>query len=73
MSPTAAPGPEVEIRWLVIWPNGEVYATHGDEVSANAALKALTSALTSYTVPEVYFPVVKRRRRTITRTPWEDA
>jgi hypothetical protein len=68
-------GPEVaqETRWLITWPNGEVYGTHQDEISARAGMVALTSVLTSYTVPEEYFPTVKRRKRTITKTPWEDA
>jgi hypothetical protein len=71
----AANGPEVadETRWLIIWPNGVVYTVHDDEESARAALKALLSMLISYTVPEEYFPDVKRRRRTVTRSKWEDA
>ena len=72
MSPVA-PDVAVEYRWLIIWPNGQIYGDHPDEASAKRGAEALISALSSYTVPAGYFPTVKRRKRTVTTTPWEDA
>lgn len=72
VTPDAA-GSSTETKWLIVWPNGDVYGIHTDEAAANSGLISLTQALTSYGVPSIYFPFVKRRRRTITRSAWEDA